>query len=100
MPINYSFQIYDFLNHYFISNKLELLLPTSNYSYIEIKLNLLINVPYKNKKISTIIKTQNESNYNGKKNEFFEYEEKNILIDKERTEFTCIIQIDCGNIIS
>ena len=72
MPINYSFQIYDFLSHSFVSNKLELLLPTSNYSYgnflkylpnkyiIEIKLNLLISVPYKNKKINAIIKTEND----------------------------------------
>ena len=112
MPINYSFQIYDFLSHCFVSNKLELLLPTSNYSYgnfikylpnnniIEIKLNLLISIPYKNKKIDAKIKTENEFKYYGKKNVSFEYEEKKILIDKERTEFTCKIQIDCGNIIT
>ena len=112
MPINYSFQIYDFINHIFVQNKLELLLPTSNYSYgnfvkylsnnniMEIELHLLISIPYKNKKIKAKIKTERGLNYHGKQYVFFEYEKKEILIEKERTKFTCKIKIDCGNIIS
>ena len=64
-----------------------------------LELHFLISIQYKNKKIKAKIKTEGGFNYYRKQYALFEYEEKEILIEKERTEFTCKIKIDCGNII-
>ena len=112
MPINYSFQVYDFLSHDFISNKLELLLPTKNYSnnkykfikylpndIIEINLYFLITVPYHNKKIHGLIKTEHNNYEKNKDIIWFEFEQKEIVIEGERKEINCKIKVDCGNIL-
>ena len=105
IPINYSFQIYDFLNHSFISDSINIIIPISypkNYfikclpknNKLEIELIFLINIPFKNKKIFALIET--ETNYNVT----FEFSRKEIILEKEKTEFKCKVEINCDNLES
>ena len=109
LPINYSFQIYDYSNRTFTSNKLNLLLPTgryenNNYNFVkyfnntEINLHLLICVPFRKKNIKAVIKTKPNIYYRNPIK--FEFDEKEIEINNEKTEINCKIKIDFGNIIS
>ena len=109
LPINYSFQIYDYSNRTFTSNKLNLLLPTgryenNDYNFVkyfnntEINLHLLICVPFRKKNIKAIIKTKPNIYYTTPIK--FEFDEKEIEINNEKTEINCKINIDFGNIIS
>ena len=111
MPINFTFQIYDYSNHVFTSNRVNLLLPTGNYennnnfvkyfpeNESEINLHLLISIPFKNKRIKAVIRTKPNNRYNNHPPIQFDFDNKEIEINKEKTEIICKIKINCGNII-
>ena len=112
MPINYSFQIYDYSNHIFTANRIYLLLPTgsydnNNYNFVkycpenesEINLHLLIRVPFRNKATKAVIKTKTYCGYKDSSIVRFEFSKKEIEINKEKTEINCKIKVNCGNII-
>ena len=108
MPLNFSFQIYDFLSHNFTCNSIDIIIPkNSNNNFIkflpnnnnlEIDLQFLIKIPYKNKKISALITSENKYNLYSK-NVTFEFPQKEILLEKEKTEFKCKVKINCNNFI-
>ena len=72
----YSFQIYDFLSRTFTSNSMDILIPNNQIynnfikflpnNNLEIDLQFLIKIPYKNKKISALIIIENNYNFNSK----------------------------------
>ena len=111
MPINvkikqmqYTFQVYVFLSHNFISNKLALLLPTSyikDINFIKYISNDILEIDFISllvfliKKKKTIIKTDPLKNTSLK----FEYNQKEIKIEKEKTDLTCKIGVNVGNYI-
>ena len=49
----------------------------------------MINFPCKNKKIKAIISAES--------NQELDFKKKEIILEKEKTEFSCRIKIDCGN---
>ena len=110
IPINYTFQIYDYNNHSFTSERINILLPTGNTQNMDdfvkyipqdeiiIDLHLLIIVPFKKKEIKATIKTESKKYYN-KSPINFEFEEKIIDINNEKTEIICKIHMNVGDII-
>ena len=102
IPIYYTFQVYDFSNHCFTSNNIEILIPSEynkyddNFikclpenNYLTLDIHFIINFPCKNKKIKAIISAESKQELDFKK--------KEIIIENEKTEFSCRIKIDCGN---
>ena len=106
IPLNFGFQIYDFLSRTFTSNSMDILIPNNQIynnfikflpnNNLEIDLQFLIKIPYKNKKINALIKS--ETKYNSR-NVTFEFQTKEILLENEKTEFKCNIKINCNNFI-
>ena len=103
-PIDFNFQIYDYLNLCFNSKDIYLYLPQSNYQFntkfikylpnniLDINLYFLINIPYKNKKTKAIIKCDSK---HIEKSVFFEFYIRELLLDSENFEFSCKMTIDC-----
>jgi hypothetical protein len=94
IPIDYSFQVWDFLSKNFKTEKLEILLPIiynsgenyftkyndENEGWLEINLNFIIKVPWKNRKTKAKIRGK-ASGYNY---DYIKFEkEKEIDIDDE-----------------
>ena len=105
MPMDYSFKVYDFSKKYFVSNNMEILLPTNsddNFmkylpdNSLEINLQFLINIPYKDKKLNAKITTDLKWN---EKNVYPEFRKKEIIIEKEKYELGFKMTINCGNLI-
>lgn len=88
IPIYYSCQVYDFYNHSFTYNKIEILIQNENNGdhnfikylpdngYLTIDIHFIINFPYKNKKIKAII--------NAESNQDLEYKSEEIDIKKKQ----------------
>ena len=107
IPIDYSFQVWDFLTKNFKDEKLEILLPIVSYNknenyftkyndeWLEINLNFIIKVPWKNRKTKAIIRSK-ASKYN---NKYINFEkEKEIYIDDEIKNIEYKLYINCENI--
>ena len=101
IPIYYTFQVYDFCNQSFTSNKIEILIPDGKSDdnfikylpendYLTIDILFKITFPYKNKKFKALISAESSQE--------LEYKSKEIIIEKEKTEFSCKIKINCKNI--
>ena len=110
IPIDYSFQVWDFLSKNFKTEKLEILLPIIYYSgenyftkyndenegWLEINLNFIIKVPGKNRKTKAKIRGK-ASGYNY---DYIKFEkEKEIDIDDEIKNIEYKLEINCENII-
>ena len=107
IPDNFDFLVYDYIEKYYTSNKINLILPTGNnqnnyfkkYSsdaqYFEINLHLIIIIPYPKGTIKAKIKCKSNN-----EQIILEYPEKEIQIKEEQTKFSCKIKIDYGNIVS
>ena len=90
--MDYSFKVYDFSKKCFVSNNMEILLPTTysedNFikylpdNLLEINLQFLINTPYRNKKLASKIAINFKRN---ERNVFPEFQEKEIIEYKGRT---------------
>ena len=103
MPLENIFQVYDFLNKCFISEKLDLIIPNQNegiFYYIgenklEINLHFLIITPHdiKDKNLKAIIQVKSKQ-----KNIFFEFKKKEIELEEHKTEFVCKMIIDYNNL--
>ena len=106
IPMDYSFKVYDFSKKCFVSNNMEILLPTTysedNFikylpdNLLEINLQFLINTPYRNKKLASKIAINFERN---ERNVYPEFQEKEIIIEKEKYEFGFKLTINCANLI-
>lgn len=104
MPLENIFQVYDFLNKCFISEKLDLIIPNQNegiFYYIgenklEINLHFLIITPHdiKDKNLKAIIQVKSKQ-----KNIFFEFKKKEIELEEHKTEFVCKMIIDYNNLM-
>ena len=105
VPINFDFQIYDFLNHCYTSKDIEILIPKDDFAYNfikylpdnnKLKLNIQFRIyfPYINKKIKAIIKAESINS-----NVTIENRKKEIIIENEKNEFSFKIDIDCSNFV-
>ena len=107
IPIDYSFQAWDFLTNNFKNDKLEILLPIIN-SYLKdnyftkcndewlaINLHFIIKVPWKNRKTKAIIR----STASRDQRQYIRFEkDKEIDIDEEITNIEYKLEINCENI--
>ena len=101
------FQVYDFLNKCFISEKLYIIISNQNINSnigfinyirdnkIEIKLHFLIITPHdiKDKNLKATIKVKSKQ-----KNISFEFDQKELCLEEYKTEFSCKMIIDCNHL--
>ena len=104
---DYNIQFYDYLKKKFVSlirnDYYDLILPIYDknlfkennfteylpYKFIDINLYILINIHYIKENLHAIIETENIYNFIN-----FEFKEKEIKLEKIKTEFTCKIRIE------